>query len=81
MVAILGNEVIGIPIILRSNSLDKCSGFIGWHIYPTKGDGASVNETWAAPRFHFKNSTSWELVSSKTVLLTMDCSYTEKDAP
>lgn len=73
MITVLGNKMIGISMIFRGNSFNKHSEFRGRHIKFSQRDRTSVYKTRTAPWFYFKNSTSREVVSSKSILFTMDC--------
>lgn len=67
VVAILSDEVVGIPMVLRSHALNKCPKFRGRHFHTAQWDGTSEDKTWAALRFHFKYSTYGEVMGSKSI--------------
>ncbi|WVZ09561.1 hypothetical protein V8G54_014091 [Vigna mungo] len=73
MIAVLSYKVIGISMILRSHVFNKCTKLRSTHISLTQSDGTSIYESRALPWLHFKNSTSWEIMGSKTILLAMHC--------
>lgn len=73
MITVLGNKMICVSMIFRGNGFNKRSEFRGRHINIAQRDRTSVYKTRTALRFYFKNSTSGEVVSSKSILFTMDC--------
>lgn len=78
MITVLGNKMICISMIFRSNSFNKRSEFRGRHINMSQRDRTSVYETRTALWFYFKNSTSRKVVSSEPIFFAMDCVQHER---
>jgi hypothetical protein len=76
MIAVLRYKVIGISMILTSHIFNKCPKLGRMHVYFTQIDRSSVYKSRALPWLHFKYSTGWEVMSSKSIFLTMYYSNT-----
>lgn len=73
MIAVFGDKVICIAMIVGGQLLHECMCFGRRQTNTTQCDGAPVDKAWTVLWLHLKHSCNWEIMGSKTIFQSMNC--------